>query len=192
MLYSRHRRPMSSFNWLDFVMIFMLLVGMALGYAQGLIRQVIGFAAVYIALVIATQFFVPLTQVIASVTLYPPNTLTNALSFFAIALVAILVLNLLGQDAYKQLRFKLPAFIDHLAGIVLGVASMWIVLTVVVNVLTFASNTQAWGTADPYRLILVNGLTYSRIAKETASTLPMIVATIRPWLPAGLPAIFDL
>lgn len=183
---------MSSFNWLDLILIFMLLVGMAIGYAQGLVRQLIGLAAVYIALVIATQFFVSLTQLVTSVTLSQPNTLSNALSFFAIALLTLFVLNLLGQDAYRQLKFKLPALLDHLAGIFLGVASMWIILTVVVNVLTFAANTQAWGNAEGYRVILNNGLTYSRIAEVTASTLPMIVATIRPWLPGGLPAIFDL
>lgn len=183
---------MSSFNWLDFILIFMLLVGMAIGYAQGLIRQFIGLAAVYIALVIATQFFVPLTRFLGSATLNPPNTLTNALSFFAIVLVVIVVLNLLGQDAYRQLRFKLPALIDHLGGLLLGVGSMWIILTVSISVLQFASNTQAWTNAEGYRLILINGLTNSRIAEVTTTTLPMIVGSIRPWLPAGMPAIFDL
>ncbi len=183
---------MSAFNWMDFILIFMLLLGMAIGYAQGLIRQVIGLMAVYVALVIATQFFVPLTQAFASVTLNPPNTLTNALSFFTIMLLVMFVLNLIGQDAYRQLKFKLFPLLDHLGGMLLGVASMWILLTVIVNVFTFAINTQAWGNAEGYRLILNDGITHSRIAEVTSSTLPMIVSTIRPWLPRGLPALFEL
>lgn len=183
---------MSAFNWIDFILILMLLIGMAIGYAQGLIRQVVGFLAVYVALVIATQFFVPLTQALSSLTLNPPNTLTNALSFFSILLLVMFALNILGQDAYRQLKFKLFPLIDHLGGMLLGVASMWILLTVVINVLTFAINTQSWGTAEGYRLILNNGFTNSRIAEVTASTLPVIVSTIRPWLPTGLPALFEL
>jgi uncharacterized membrane protein required for colicin V production len=183
---------MSAFNWLDFILIFMLLLAMAIGYAQGLIRQLIGLAAVYVGLVIATQFFVPLTQAYSSLTLTSPNTLTNAISFFVILLLTMFVLNILGQDAYRQLRFNMFPLLNHVGGMLLGVASMWILLTVVVNVLLFAINTQSWGNADPYRLILDNGLTNSRVAEVTASTLPIIVSTIRPWLPSGLPALFEL
>lgn len=183
---------MAGFNWLDFILIFMLLVGMAIGYAQGLIRQLLGLAAVYVGLVIATQFFVPLTQGFASITRNQPNTLTNAISFFTLLLAAMFVLNLLGQDAYKSLKFKIFPFLDHLTGMTLGVLSMWVILTVAINVLTFAINTQSWGNADGYRFILENGFTESRISEVTASTLPMIVSTIRPWLPFGMPAIFEL
>lgn len=183
---------MAGFNWIDYVLIFMLLVGMAIGYAQGLIRELIGSAAVYVGLVIATQFFVPVTQGFATITRTPPNTLTNALSFFALLLLTIFVLNLLGHDAYKSLKFKLFPFLDHLTGMVLGVLSMWVILTVMVNVLTFAINTQSWGSADGYRFILERGFTDSRIAEVTSTTLPMIVSTIRPWLPGGMPAIFEL
>ncbi len=177
---------------MDLVLIFMLLLGMAVGYAQGLMRQLIGFLAVYVALVVATQFFVPLTQLFAKVTLNPPNTLSNALSFFAILLIVMFVLNVLAQDAYRQLKFRVFPLLDHLLGMLLGVASMWVLLTVIVNVLTFAINTQDWGSAEAYRNVLNDGITNSRIAEMTASTLPMIVATIRPWLPGGMPALFEL
>lgn len=183
---------MLGFNWLDFILIFMLLLGMAIGYAQGLIRQLLGLAAVYVGLVIAIQFFVPVTQGFASLTRNPPNTLTNAISFFTLLVLTMFVLNLLGQDAYKSLKFKIYPLLDHLTGMALGVMSMWIILTVAINVLTFAINTQSWGNADAYRFILENGFTESRISEVTASTLPMIVATVRPWLPFGMPAIFEL
>ncbi len=183
---------MAGFNWVDIFLIIMLLFGMVVGYRQGLIRELLGLAAIYVSLVIATQFFVPLSLVVSQVTLNPPNTLTNAISFFFILFVGIFVLNLLGQDAYRQLRFKLPSIIDNVTGMFLGVASMWIVISVVVNVLTFAINTQAWGNAEGYRLILSKGITESLISEVTGSTLPMIVATIRLWMPGGMPALFDL
>jgi hypothetical protein len=75
----------------------------------------------------------------------------------------------------------------------LGVVSMWIILSVAVNVLTFAANTQIWpGNSEPFRIMFRNGLEESRLAEVTSTTLPMIVSTIRPWLPGGMPALFDL
>ena len=66
-------------------------------------------------------------------------------------------------------------------------------LTVVVTVLLFATNTQSWtGGAEGYRLIVADGLDNSRVFGITTSTLPMIVSSIRPWLPSGMPAIFSL
>jgi membrane protein required for colicin V production len=184
---------MAGFNWVDLVLIAMLLVGMAWGYAQGVMRQAIGLLAIYIGLVLATQFFVPLTQVYAHLTLNPPNTLSNAISFFVILFGVMFLFNLLALDAFKSMRLQIFPFFDHLGGMALGVIGMWILITVIVNVLTFAVNTQDWGgSADLYRLILTAGLEGSQIALVTTSTLPAIVTAIRPWMPGGLPAIFEL
>lgn len=184
---------MSSFNWVDFILIFFLLVGMAVGYSQGFVRQLIGLAALYIALVIATQFFQPLSRAFGDLLKSPPNTLSNALSFFALFFIVLALVNYLGIDAYRSTHIQLLPAIDHIAGLLLGVASMWILLAIAVNVLAFAVNTQVWGgDGELYRIIIQVGLGGSRIAQVTATTLPMIVSTVRPWLPGGLPAIFDL
>jgi len=183
---------MAGFNWIDFILILLLLVAMAIGYTQGLIRQFIGLLAIYIGLVLATQFFVPLSQAYSSLTQSAPTTLTNAISFFIILVAVMIIINIIARDSYKSIRVKIFPFIDHLGGMGLGVLSMWILLSVVVNVLTFAINTQSWGRADLYRLILEAGFGGSLIAEVTTSTLPMIVSTIRPWMQGGFPAIFEL
>ncbi len=183
---------MGGFNWLDIVLIILLLSGMAIGFAQGLVRQLIGLVAMYIGLVLATQFFRPLSQLAGDAINTPPNTLTNASAFFVILFLTMLVINYFGQDAYKATKITIIPFVDQLIGMVLGVASMWIILSVAVNVLTFAVNTQTWGNAETARDLMRDGLEQSRLAEIASSTLPAIVATIRPWLPGGLPAIFDL
>lgn len=183
---------MAGFNWVDFILILLLLVGMAIGYAQGILREFVGLIAIYIGLVVATQFFVPLSQTFSSVTKNPPNTLGNAIAFFIILFVVMSIINFIAKDAYRAMRIRTLPGIDHLGGMILGVISMWILVTVFVNVMTFAMTTQAWGSAEGYRLILEAGLTNSRVAELTTSTLPVIVMTIRPWMPGGLPAIFEL
>ncbi|HZQ09711.1 MAG TPA: CvpA family protein [Anaerolineae bacterium] len=183
---------MSGFNWVDFILIVFLLVGMAVGYAQGLVRQLIGLFALYVALVLATQFFRALSQLAAQILKMQPNTLTNALAFFAILIFVMAVVNLLALDAYKSTRIRLLPMIDHLGGMLLGVASMWIIASIIVSVLYFSVNTQIWAHAEFPQQVIKAGLDTSQLASVTESTLPMIVSTIRVWMPNGLPALFDI
>lgn len=182
----------SGFNWLDFVLIVLLLIGMAVGYAQGLIRQLIGLGALYVALVLATTFFRWGSQTIAQILKIAPNTLTNAITFFAILLVVMGTVNFLGLDAYKSTKLKLMPFLDHITGMLLGVLSMWIIVSIAVSVLMFSVNTQIWFNAETAQLIVKSGLNTSQLAAVTSTTLPVIVSTIRVWLPNGLPAVFNL
>src|SRR5438045_2436989 len=129
---------MGGINWLDIVVIVLLLTGMAIGFTQGLVRQLIGFAALYIALVLATQFFRPLSQLLGDALNAPPNTMSNAIAFFFILLVAMGIINYFGLDAYKSTKIRILPFVDQITGIVLGVASMWIMVSVAINVLVFA------------------------------------------------------
>lgn len=184
---------MGGFNWVDFVIIIMLLAGMAIGFAQGLVRQLIGLVALYIALVLATQFFRPLSQAAGNIMNTAPTTLSNAAAFFFILVVGMSVVNYFGLDAYKSTKFRLIPFLDQITGMFLGVVSMWIIVSVAMNVLAFAANTQIWpGNSETFRIILRSGLEQSRLGEVTSTTLPMIVSALRPWLPGGLPALFEL
>ena len=184
---------MGGFNWIDIVIIILLLSGMVIGFTQGLIRQLIGLGAMYIGLVLATQFFRPLSQLAGDALNSQPNTLSNAGAFFVILFLAMGIINYFGLDAYKSTKIRLIPFVDQISGIVLGSISMWIILSVAVNVVIFAVNTQIWpGNSELARALLKQGLEESRLAEITSSTLPMIVSTIKPWLPGGLPALFDL
>lgn len=183
---------MSGFNWLDFILIVLLLIGMAVGYAQGVIRQLIGLGALYVALVLSTTFFRWVSQFLAQLIKIQPNTLTNAVSFFAILFLVMAVVNFLGLDAYRSTKLRLLPFFDHITGMILGVFSMWIIISIGVSVLMFSVNTQNWLNAENAQLIIKAGLDTSQLAGITSTTLPMIVSTIKVWLPNGLPAVFDL
>lgn len=182
---------MAGFNWFDFVIIVCLLTGMAIGYAQGLIRQLIGLAALYVALVLATQFFRFLSQTIAGILHVAPNTLFNMIAFFSIFFFSLAIINFLALDAYRATRIRIAPWLDHTTGMIVGVISMWIIVSVSVSVLTFAVGTQGWLQAEATRKIVADGITNSRLAQLTQTTLPSIVTLLQPWLPSGLPALFQ-
>lgn len=180
------------FNWFDLLLILLLLVGAAVGYMQGIIRQIIGLAALYIALVLATQFFQPVAGGFSQFTKMPSNVLTNAVTFFVIFFVIVLIINFIAKDAYRSTRLQLVPWTDHIGGMILGLASMWALLTIAVSVLAFTTSTDTWIQAESVRLILRSGLESSRLAEYSEETLPVIINSIRPWLPTGLPALFEI
>lgn len=182
---------MVGFNWLDFILIVLLLVGMAIGYAQGLLRQVIGLAALYIGAVIATQYFQVLSRGIANFLNTSPDQLTNAVCFFVILFAIMGIINFLAFDAYRVTRLNIFPLLDHLGGMIIGLTSMWILLSLAVNVLQFATTASSWAQVENARQVLSSGLGTSVMVPITTSTLPLIISSIRPWLPAGLPAIFN-
>ena len=190
-IYFRREVGMADFNWFDILIIVLLLLGMAIGYSQGLIRQLIGLAAVYVALILATQFFRNLSQGLAGLLRVPPNTLSNMLAFFALFLLALTIINFLAQDAYKSTRLRILPFLDHISGMLLGVVSMWFIISILVSVMTFAVGTQTWLQGESTRQFLLNGLSNSRVAPLTESALSFVLVTLQPWLPGGLPALFS-
>lgn len=180
------------YNWLDFVLIMLLLIGMATGYAQGMLRQVIGLAALYVGAVVATQYFQVVSRTATGVLRTTPDQLTNAVAFFVILLVVVAVINFLAFDAYRVTRLHIFPLLDHMGGMVIGLVSMWIIISLVVNVLMFATGASSWADIENARLVLRNGLVTSVMVPVSGSTLPLIISSIRPWLPGGMPAIFDL
>ncbi len=182
---------MAGFNWFDIVIIVALLAGLALGYSQGVIRQLMSLVALYIALVLATQFFRGLSQLISNILRVQPNTFTNMIAFFVIFIVAFVLINLLVKDAYRATHIRVAPLFDHLGGMAFGLVSAWIIISVSISVLLFAVAAQGWLQAEGLRKVLESGVTDSRLAQLTESSLPVIIATVEPWLPNGLPALFN-
>jgi uncharacterized membrane protein required for colicin V production len=179
-------------NWLDYLLILLMVLGLTIGYVQGLLRQVVNLAAMYLGAILAAQYFHLLGTFLKAQLVTTPGTLLNAVSFFIIMFAVTVLLNFLTFDAYKNTKLTLFPVLDHLGGMLLGFVATWILITLAINVLTFATSAQSWSSAEEVRQVLKNGILGSVIAAATGTTLPTILGTIKPWLPAGLPTIFNL
>lgn len=182
---------MLGFNWVDFILIVLLAVGMALGYAQGLIRQVFGLVAFYLGVVLAAQFFQSFSTIFRDMFHTRNNLFLTAIAFFVTMLAVMVPLNILALDAYRVTRLRVLPVVDYLAGMALGLISMWFLLTVIVTVLYFATSAQTWVQAEWLRQTLRAGIAGSQLARYAASTVPVLITFLRPWLPFGLPAMFS-
>jgi uncharacterized membrane protein required for colicin V production len=179
-------------DWLDYVLLIVLLAGLTVGYVQGLLRQVINLAAMYLAAILAAQYFHVLGNFLKSQLATTPGTLLNAASFFLVMFAVTALLNFLTFDAYKNTKLTLFPLLDRVGGMILGVIASWILITLAISVLAAAASTQYWASGEHFRQMLKDGIQGSQIALVTESTLPNILGAIKPWLPTGLPAIFDI
>ncbi|MGE5141486.1 MAG: CvpA family protein [Rudaea sp.] len=182
---------MLAFNWVDLSILGILVLGLATGWLQGLVRQVIALAALYLGAILATQYFAFLGTGIKSILIGTPGIIVNAISFFAIMLTVTAIINFLANDA-ARMNLRVPAVVDRLGGMVLGLAGAWILVTLAVQVLAYSTGIAAWGDADNMRSFISDGIHASRLADLAGATVPAIIGTMKPWLPAGLPSIFVL
>lgn len=179
-------------NWLDYVLILLMIAGVMIGYKQGLLRQVLNLGSMYLAAILAAQYFHMLANFFRANLVTTPGALLNATAFFAIMLAVTGLLNFLTYDAYKNTKLTLFPVLDRFGGMLLGLIAAWILISLAVNALSLATATQYWSTAEAFRQMLKSGIVQSTISTATAATLPGILGAIAPWLPAGLPSIFNI
>ncbi len=191
---------MFGLNWMDFAIVLLLVGGMLVGYAQGLLRQVIALAALYLGAVISMQYFHYLANGLKDLLPTTPGMILNDVSFFLIMFAVMLILMFLGHDVFN-VKLGLPSWLNHLVGMVLGLMMTWIIVTMAANILSFTTNlswdmpmqdVEAWKQAEQIRQTLAEGIEHSTLIEYTQQTFPTILAAIRPWLPSGMPALFDL
>ncbi len=179
-------------NWLDYVLILLLIAGVAIGYLQGMLRQVLNLASMYLGAILAAQYSHVLANFFKDQLVTTPGILLNVGAFFLILFAVTALLNFLSSDAYKNTKLTLFPLLDHIGGMVLGLIAAWILISLAINALSFATATQSWSSAEDLRQVLKSGIMQSLVSAATGTTLPGILGALKPWLPYGLPAIFDI
>lgn len=178
-------------NWLDIFILFALFFGLAIGYMQGFVRQLIGLGALYIGAILGAQYYRYVADWIQQVFPNAPARLVNGLGFFLILIVVTSILNWLAFDAYGSGTSRRFPMADHLGGSVLGLVTVFIVITMLIPIASFATG-EIWPYADDSRYVLMYGLQTSQLVDFFDIVKPLLLSSLTPWLPGGLPSIFNL
>lgn len=182
---------LGGFNWFDIALFFLLIIGLIVGYAQGLLRQVIGLAAMYIAAILGAQYYTYPAALIRYIFQDVPARFANGLGFVIIFFVITSLINWLAYDAYRSTTLRVFPLLDHLGGGFLGLLTVFVGLTVFLPVFTFVIG-EPWPSAESTRLLLESGLQTSRMVAVFDAFKPLMLNALGPWLPGGLPSIFNL
>jgi uncharacterized membrane protein required for colicin V production len=178
-------------NWVDLIVLFLALASLAIGFAQGMLRQVIGLAALYIAVILATQYYTLFSDFIRAIIRQPTSRFLNAISFFIIVVAVWSLISWLAYDAYSSTRIRLLPVVDQLGGSILSFVTLVATLSVVLPILTFAVG-ETWPGNESARMVIQQGLQTARLVPVFEALKPVFLSGIAPWLPHGLPSIFNL
>ena len=178
-------------NWIDLIVLFLVIASLAIGFAQGMLRQVVSLAALYIATILATQYYTLLSDFIRSIMFQPTSRFLNAISFFIIVVVVWSLLNWLALDAYNSTKVHLFPLVDQLGGSILCFVTLIAALSLILPIVTFTVG-ETWPGNESTRVVIQQGLDTARLVPVFEAIKPVFLSGIAPWLPHGLPSIFNL
>jgi len=176
------------------VLIALALIGSVIyGFLRGLVRMLLSLAVLYIAAVLAMAFY----ELIGERMNYLSGgqltlTVSQGIAFLLILVLTTLIVNFALSRAFKDTNLPGIRQIDQLGGLVIGFVlfAVWIGL-ILVGVL-YVLNTPGAGS-DALRANILGYASTSRLVPIFYQFLPIVLATLRPWIPRGqLPDIFNL
>jgi hypothetical protein len=111
---------------------------------------------------------------------------SQGVGFMLVLILTAILLNFILHRAYRDTELPGLRQIDQLGGMVIGflVASIWIGLVIVALAFVLGVQTTA---EDSIRPIVVARFQGSNLIPIFYDFLPIAMATLRPWMPKGLP-----
>lgn len=175
---------------LDIVVASILIAGVLIGLLQGVIRQTFLLASVYFGMVLAAQYYRVAAHGLALALPggHPTNySIVGVLSVFVLTVVAF---NAVSYLACKSTTLSLATAMERLAGGVLGGLSAWLFLSLMLTVTNFGLSARFVGM-EGAQVLALRLMDDSTMVSALHRSMPALYETIRPWIPAGLPAPFS-
>jgi len=181
----------SGLNWIDVILLLLIVTSLAIGFAQGMFRQMIGLAALYIAMILAAQYYIPVSNFIRAVIFQPTSRFLNAIAFFIIVVAVWSLITWMAFDVYSSTKLRLFPLVDQLGGSILSLVTTVVALTLILPVILFMVG-EPWPSNELIRVGIETGMETSRLVPIFTAMKPAILTSLTPWLPLGLPSIFNL
>ena len=180
------------FNWFDIAIFLIVAVGLLVGYTQGLLRQIIGLASLYLATIVATQYYIPFSNLIYGGMGIAPSRFVSLVSFVVIFFGLSTLINILVSDAYQMIRLRIFPTLDQFGGSFLGLVTYVILLSLFLPIMQFVSG-EPLPFFDNLRAALIQGMQNSQLVPVFVFLRRDLLNAIAPWLPNGqIPSIFNL
>jgi len=175
-------------SWLnpyDFVIALALIGGVALGFVRGLMRMAISLVVLYVAASLAVAFHIRLGIWISQMSGLP-LAVAQAMGFLLILAVVAILLNFLARRTYRDTELPGLRQVDQLGGMVIGfvLTIIWIGLGLLVLAYMLSVPVTE---SDTVRMSMITYFQDSNLIPIFYKFLPIAVATLRPWMPKGLP-----
>ena len=123
----------SSIDWLSVVLLLMLAADFIIGFRRGLVRQVVDFAGIILAILAAMRYWKPVAALLETwfSALNPPAS--NMVGFLAVLIAALVVVDLLGHALSELAKAPGVSLVNGFGGAVLRVARGCVLISVVLS-----------------------------------------------------------
>lgn len=172
-------------NPFDFIIVLVLVGGVAMGFVRGLVRMALSLVVLYVAAALAMVFHLRVGIWISQMSGLP-LTVAQGLGFLVILAAVAILLNFLLHRAYRDTELPGLRQVDQLGGMLIGflLTIVWIGLGLLI--LAYMLSTPVTGS-DTTRLSMIGYFQSSNLIPIFYRFLPIALASLRPWMPKGLP-----
>lgn len=181
--------PLAAYNWLDLIIFLILLIALGLGFAQGILRQVIGLAAFYIAIILGAQYYYSASEFVRNILFVRTNALLESITFFVIVIAVWLLISGLASDAYRSTKIHFAPLLDQLGGSIIALATAVAALALIAPVINFMVS-EPWTGAERVYQVFSAATRTSVMVKQLVVIKGQLITAIAPWMPYGIPSIF--
>ena len=172
-------------NPFDVLIVFALVGGTALGFVRGLMRMALSLLVLYIAAVLAMTFYERAGRLLTYM-FSLPETISQAMAFLLILILTSALLTFILRRTYRDTALPGLRQVDQLGGMIIGffLSVIWIGFAVLA--LAFVLSAPVTGESSLH-LSLIGYFNNSNLIPVFYALLPIVLATLRPWMPKGLP-----
>lgn len=189
----------------DFLIVFALFVGTAIGFIRGMVQQVLGLLYIYASIVLAVLLYKPIGSAFGFISGGELSAVAmHSLGFVTVLLLAVTSFGFMAREWHKRLEYPVIARINNLGGLVFGFATACVWISLGIALLSFVARTP-WGSAagpgfaftdvppwEGVRLFVARQLRASSLVAVFVELLPYIFVTLQPLSPEGLPDILTV
>ncbi|MBN1580174.1 MAG: CvpA family protein [Anaerolineae bacterium] len=168
-------------TFFDVLFLMIMLVGAAVGFFRGLIRQSISTLIIYVSTVVSTLTYRGLSNLLAGAG-RSGTAATGMLSFVILMVVLNLLLILMANDMLKDYDLERLGMIGNLGGLVFGFLNTAIFCAIALIVIRSATAGDPWIGYEGVRTFFQSQTQNSWMAFIFGPFMRVVIATIRPWL----------
>ena len=120
-------------NWLDIVIVILVVAGVIKGYSDGFIRQIVFFFALIAAIYFCTQVAVNVRGYVIQTGVFPESTIMIVSYILAFLMIAGIIM-LAGTLIHKMISVTPLSLLNHLAGATFGLIVTLLFLSLTLNI----------------------------------------------------------
>ena len=199
---------MQGIAMLDVLIVLLVVAGTLNGLRIGALRQLVSLVIFYVSMILGTRFYRLLLPYVNEILVGAPSAIVEAVVFVVVLLLLYLLLSILilgmtltqrrrrgrGYDwrrAEHTAGQSLASTLDHLGGIAVGflAVGLWLGIGLLVYGFLLGSSWVEW---EAYRHRLLRDYQMSVLLPVFRNFLPYVLKMVEPWLPQGLPVMFQL